>query len=83
MMHRVMIDFVVDVPNADVAGDVQTRLGSEQLPRLCETLASVMGYLPLMAPDKPGLFVATEPVTWNATEGDWIGEDEADDADDE
>jgi hypothetical protein len=81
MMHRVMIEFVVDVPNADVAKDVQTRLGREQLPRLCEVLTSVMGYEPLVAPGKSGLFVAAEPVTWSAAEQDWIGEGEDDDDD--
>lgn len=76
MMHRVLVEFVVDLPNADVARDVETRIGSEHHARLCDVLQSVTGYEPLQAPGRPGLLVGTEPVTWNAGEQDWIGPDD-------
>lgn len=58
MTHRVLIEFVVDVPNADVARDVETRLMREHHARMCETLKAVTGYDPLRAPGKVGLLVA-------------------------
>lgn len=76
IMQRVVIEFVVEVPNADVAGDVETRISREHLARLCETFQAVTGYEPLSAPGRPGLLVATEPVTWNEGEQEWFGEDE-------
>lgn len=81
MHHRVLIEFVVDVPDAGVANDVQTRLAREHQARMVETLASVMGHVPLQTPGQPGIAVAYEPVTWSATDRDWIGEgdDEGDD----
>lgn len=83
-MQRVLIEFVVDVPNADVAGDVETRIVREHYAKLCEVLQSVTGFEPLRAPGKPGLLIAHEPVTWNEGEQDWIGEnDDDDEADDE
>jgi hypothetical protein len=78
MMQRVLIEFVVEVPNADVAGDVETRIGHEHQARLVDVLRSVTGYQPLQAPGQVGLYVASEPVTWNAAEGDWIGPDDDD-----
>jgi hypothetical protein len=83
MHHRVLIEFVVDVPNESVARDVLTRVGREHQARLVETLASVMGYVPLQAPERPGLGVAQEPVTWNEAAKDWVGEDDEDDDDDD
>lgn len=81
MMQRVMIEFVVDVPNAAVAGDVMTRIGREHLGRICEMLQSVTGYAPLRTPDKQGIYVGTEFVNWSPSEQDWIGPD--DDPDDD
>jgi len=81
MMQRILIEFVVDLPNADVAKDVETRLTREHLGQVCEVLKSVTGYAPLRAPGEVGLLVAHEPVTWNAAERDWIGEDDEDDQD--
>jgi hypothetical protein len=79
-----MIEFVVEVPNADVAGDVETRVAREHHDRLCETFKSVTGYEPHRAPGRPGFYVATEPVTWSESEQDWVGpDDEDDDKDDE
>ena len=84
MMQRVLIEFVVDIPNPDVARDVETRIGREHQARLCDVLQSVTGYQPLQAPDRPGLNVASEPVTWDEAARDWIGpEDEPDDDDDD
>lgn len=83
MHHRILIEFVVDVPNADVARDVETRIAREHLPRMCDTLRSITGYEPLRAPDQRGLAIAHEPVTWNAAEQDWIGEDDGDDDEDD
>ena len=84
MMQRVLIEFILDLPNMDVAADVETRIGHEHQARLCDVLQSVTGYQPLQTPGRPGLFVATEPVTWNEAEQDWIGpEDEPDDDDDD
>ena len=83
MMQRVLIEFVVDLPNMDVAGDVETRIAREHQARLCDVLQSVTGFQPLQKPGRPGLYVTTEPVTWNEAEQDWIGpEDEPDDDDD-
>jgi len=76
MMQRVSIEFAVDVPNEDVARDVEIRIGREHLPRLCEVLQSVTGYEPLWAPGQRGLHVGTEPVTWSAVEQDWISPDD-------
>ena len=82
-MQRVLIEFVVDVPNEGVAGDVVTRIAREHHARLCDVLQSVTGYKPLQTPERAGLYVAVEPVTWNAAEQDWIGQDEDDGDDDE
>lgn len=82
MMQRVMIEFVVDVPNAAVAGDVETRIMREHYTKLCDMLTSVTGYEPLRAPGKQGLFVGSEPVTWSAADQDWIGPDYEDEDDD-
>ena len=82
MMQRVIIEFVVDVPNADVAKDVETRIAREHQARLCDVLQSVTGYQPLRTPGTPGLYVAIEPVTWNEAERGWIGEDDVDEPDD-
>jgi hypothetical protein len=87
MMQRVMIEFVVDVPNAAVAGDVETRIGREHHDTLCEMLKSVTGYVPLCAPGQPGLLFDTEFVTWDAHSQEWINpasdDDDADDDDDD
>ena len=83
MHHRVLVEFVVDVPNESVARDVLTRIGREHQARVVETLAAVMGYVPLQAPDQPGIGVAQEPVTWNAAQKDWVGEDDDDHEDDD
>jgi hypothetical protein len=82
-MQRVVIEFVVDVPNADVARDVETRIAREHHGRLCEVLQSVTGYEPLRAPGRQSLLVASEPVTWNAGEQEWIGQDDVDDGNDD
>lgn len=79
MLQRVLIEFVVDIPNPDVARDVETRLYREHQARLCDVLQSVTGYQPLQAPGRLGLRVATEPVTWNEAEQDWVGPDNDDD----
>lgn len=76
MMHQVLIEFVVDVPNEGVAGDVETRVGREHLDRLCDLLQSVTGFEPLRAPGQRGLYVATEPVAWSPTEQDWVALDD-------
>jgi hypothetical protein len=76
MMHRVLIEFAVDVPNPGVARDVETRLTREHLGRVCETLKAVTGYDPQYAPGKTGLTVGIEPVTWNEAAQEWIGPDD-------
>jgi hypothetical protein len=76
MMHRVLIEFAVDVPNDDVARDVETRIGHEHLARLCDVLQSITGHEPLRAPGQQGLYVGTEPVTWSAAEQDWVALDD-------
>lgn len=78
MNTRVLIEFVVDVPNEGVARDVQTRLTREHHARLCEVLAEVMGYEPLQAPGKVGVLVALEGVTWLADLQDWVGDEDED-----
>lgn len=79
MTHRILIEFVVDVPDEGVAGDVETRLQIEHQARLCDVLQSVTGYEPLRAPGQPGLLVSGEPVRWSDEYQDWIGpEDELD-----
>jgi hypothetical protein len=83
MMQRVLIEFVVEIPNADVAKDVETRLVREHHASLCETFKSVTGYEPLQKPGQPGLLVAHEPVTWNENEQDWVGESDGDDVGDD
>jgi hypothetical protein len=83
MFQRVLVEFIVEVPNMDVAGDVETRIGSEHTARLCDVLQSMTGFQPLMKPGQPGLYVASEPVTWNQAEQDWIGPDDGDDPDDD
>ena len=79
MMHRVMIEFVVDLPNPDVARDVETRVGREHHDRLCDVLQTAIGFEPLQTPGRRGIFVGTEPVTWNAAEQEWIGTDDGPD----
>lgn len=79
MTHRVLIEFVVDVPNAAVARDVEMRLVDEHVARMCETLKSVTGYPPLNAPGHVGLLVSHEPVVWNDAQQSWVGEDDDDD----
>ena len=83
MMQRVLIEFVVDVPNTDVAGDVMTRLTREHATKMNEMIASVTGFAPMRAPGKPGLLVASEAVTWNEADQDWVGPDDDDDDDDD
>jgi len=83
MMHRVLIEFAVDVPNSDVARDVETRLVREHASRICETLRSAMGYDPLSSPGQVGLLVTHEPVVWSAAERGWLGEDDKEDDDKE
>ena len=83
MMQRVLIEFVVDVPNMDIAADVETRIAREHTAHLAEVLQSITGYQPLRTPGAPGFFLATEPVTWNEAEKDWIGPDGPDDDDDD
>ena len=79
MNQRVLIEFVLDVPNADVARDVETRIAREHTARLAETLQSITGFAPFRTPGNPGFFLVTEPVTWNQKEQDWIGPDDDDD----
>jgi hypothetical protein len=76
MLHRVTIEFAVDVPNEGVARDVETRIYREHQARLCDALQSVTGYEPLLTPEQRGLAVSSEPVTWNAAEQDWISIDD-------
>lgn len=82
MNQRVLIEFVLDVPNMDVAADVEKRISQEHMAKLCEVLQSITGYQPKRTPDGPGFYLATEPVTWNASEQDWIGPDDGNDDDD-
>jgi len=83
MMQRVLIEFVVEVPNMDVAADVETRIAREHMARLADVLQSITGYQPLRAPGAPGFYLAIEPVTWNEAEKDWVGPDDVDEPDDE
>jgi len=76
MLQRVAIEFVVDVPNEDVARDVETRIHREHHARLCDVLQSVTGYTPLVSPNQPGIAVGSELVTWNAAEQDWVALDD-------
>ena len=79
-MHlRVLIEFVVEVPNMDVAGDVQTRISREHTLRLGNEIQAITGFQPIRTPGQAGFFLATEPVTWNEAEKDWIGPDDGDD----
>ena len=82
MMLRVLIEFVVDVPNTDVAGDVATRLTKEHHDHLLEVFESVTGFDPLFAPGRPGFGVGLETVEWSDKEKDWVGEDDDEDDDD-
>ena len=82
MMQRVLIEFVVDVPNMDIAADVETRISREHTAHLAEVLQSITGYQPLRTPGAPGFYLATESVTWDEAEKDWIGPDDGDEADD-
>jgi hypothetical protein len=79
MYQRQMIEFIVEVPNEGVAGDVKTRIAKEHTAKIAEMLQSVTGYQPLRQPGAPGFFLATEPVTWDADEGDWVGPDDDED----
>lgn len=83
MMQRVLIEFVVDLPNEDVARDVETRISQEHTARLADVLQSITGYQPIRTPGAPGFFLATEPVTWDEAEKDWIGSDDGNEEDDE
>ena len=83
MYQRFLIEFAVEVPNGDVAGDVVTRLSRENYERMRDTLTSVTGFEPLRAPGMVGYLLAHEIVTWNDKEKDWIGPDDVDDDDDE
>ncbi len=79
MNIRVLIEFVVDVPNTDVAGDVATRLTQEHREKLREVFRSVTGFTPMFSPGKPGYGVGLETVEWNDKEQDWVSEDDDDD----
>lgn len=83
MHQRVLIEFVVEVPNMDVAGDVEKRISQEHTARLADVLQSITGYAPMRGPGEAGFFLATEPVTWSAAERDWIGPDDGQDGDDD
>lgn len=83
MYQRVLIEFIVEVPNMDVASDVETRIAREHMARLADVLQSITGYQPIRQPGAPGYYLATEPVTWNDAEGDWIGPDDDDRDDDD
>ena len=83
MIQRVMIEFVVEVPNPDVARDVETRIAREHMARLAEVFASVTGYAPFRTPGNPGFYLMTEPVTWNSAEKEWVGENDGEDDDDD
>jgi hypothetical protein len=83
MMVRVTIEFVVDVPNMDVAGDVHTRLAREHHVKVREMLQAVTGYEPFAQPGRPGIAVGAESVTWSAEENDWVGDGDDDEDDDD
>ena len=83
MFQRVLVEFVVEVPNPDVAKDVATRISREHTARLADVLQNITGYQPIRTPGAPGFFLATEPVTWNEAEKDWVGPDDGDDDDDD
>ena len=83
MQQRVLIEFVVEVPNADVARDVETRIAREHTAHLCEVFQSVTGYQPLRTPGNGGFYLATETVTWDEAEQDWVGPDDDDDDDED
>ena len=83
MYQRVLIEFVVEVPNEGVTRDVQTRIAKEHTARLGDVFQSVTGYQPVRKPGVPGFYCALEPVTWNEAEQDWIGPDDVDDGDDD
>ena len=83
MMQRILIEFVVEIPNMDIAADVETRIAREHTARLADVLQSITGYQPIRTPGQPGFFLATEPVTWNESEQDWVGPDDGQDEDDE
>jgi hypothetical protein len=82
MKLRVLIEFVVDVPNEDVAHDVETRLTREHHERVREVLASVTGFTPIFTPTQPGYGVMLEAVEWSDKAKDWVGEGEDEDDDD-
>lgn len=82
-MHRVLIEFVVDVPNSSVAHDVETRLAREHAAYVHDMLRSVTGYDPLSEPGRAGISVALEPVTWSSTKQEWVGDGDDDDDDDD
>ena len=79
MYQRQLIEFIVEVPNEGVANDVKTRISKEHTARIAEMLQSVTGYQPIRQPGAPGFYLATEPVTWNDAEKDWVGPDDDDD----
>ena len=81
MYQRVVIEFIVEVPNMDIAGDVEKRISEEHTARLGDVFQSITGYQPLRTPGAPGFFLATEPVTWNEAEKDWVGPDDGPDDD--
>jgi hypothetical protein len=83
MYQRVLIEFIVEVPNMDIVADVETRIAREHTARLADVLQSITGYQPLRTPGAPGFFLATEPVTWNEAEQDWVGPDDGDEPDDD
>ena len=79
MLVRMLIEFVVDVPNMDVAGDVHTRLAREHHVKVREMLKSVTGFEPFAQPGRPGIAVGGESVHWSAEENDWVSDDDDDD----
>jgi hypothetical protein len=83
MYQRQLIEFIVEVPNEGVANDVKTRIAKEHTAKIAEMFQSVTGYQPLRQPGAPGFYLATEPVTWDAKEGDWIGPDDDEEGDDD
>ena len=83
MYQRQLIEFIVEVPNEGVANDVKTRISKEHTARIAEMLQSVTGYQPIRQPGAPGFYLATEPVTWNDAEKDWVGPDDDEDDDEE
>jgi len=76
MMHRILIEFVVDIPHSNIAKDVETRLAREHHGHVCEVIKSVTGYPPLRLPGQQGILVMGEPVTWSDAEQDWVGPDD-------